>query len=370
MCIRPQKIINKRYLPTRKNNYNPPVCTDKRLYEIEIPCGSCIECRKRKARDWSIRLQEEIKRDTYFNGVKQTPLFVTLTINDESAKKLTEKYNLIDANDVAKKAVRLMLERYRKKNKKSFKHWLITELGENNGRLHMHGIIWLNINQPDLEKLWSYGYIYIGQFVSPASINYITNYSLKINNQFANYRPAVCCSPKIGENYLSTDALKLKQFNDKNTNDYYTLPSGQKVALPKYYRNKIYNETEREKLFINKIEEEEIYVCGVKVNKNDIEKINKLRDNTLKQEEKWGLPTGKAAKYDKPTTNQIFNNIDDNNRERQHKVKKQKKLKEYIHGERIFHENYNNINNIETENFIFMPNGTFIRKYNLNDFEL
>lgn len=361
MCIRPQKIINKRYLPNKKNNFNPPKCTDKRLYEIEIPCGQCVECRKQKARDWSIRLREELKRDTYLKDVKQTPLFVTLTFSDEKAKELAEKHNIIDLNDLASKAIRLMLERFRKKNKVSFKHWFITELGEQNGRLHLHGIIWLNINQKDLEKLWGYGFVYIGEYVSPASINYITNYSLKLNNEHAYYKPKVCATPGLGKNYLTPEILKLKKFNGKQTQDYYTLPTGQKITMPKYYRNKIYTDEEREQLYLLKMEEPETVVCGIKVDKNDVEKINKLRENAQKQEDRWGLEYGKAAKYNKLTVNQIFD-VDDTKRIRQKRVKKVKTLKDFVPGERIFHENFNEDKKVE---FDWEERETNFHKYSI-----
>lgn len=359
MCTRPVKILNKRYLPTKKNNYNPELLSDERLKEIEVPCGHCVECRKKKARDWSIRLQEELKRDTFINNEKQTPLFITLTIRDDKAKELTEKYNLMEVNEVAKKGVRLMLERYRKKNKTSFKHWLVTELGETNGRLHLHGLIWLNTTKDNLEKLWSYGYVHIGKYVSPASINYITNYSLKINKDYKNYKPSVLCSKGIGENYLTPETLILKKYNGEHTPDYYTLGDGRKVALPKYYRQKLYSEKEREKLFIFQMEKPTTYVCGVEVNKYDIEKINALRRRQEEREKSWGLSAGKAAKYDKITTNEMFN-IDDTKRERQIRKKREKKVREFIHGQRIWN------NNIEDKrekrgNFIFSRDGRFVR---------
>lgn len=39
MCYFPIKILNKRFLPTKKNNYNPPTCTDERLRYITAECG-------------------------------------------------------------------------------------------------------------------------------------------------------------------------------------------------------------------------------------------------------------------------------------------------------------------------------------------
>ena len=44
-------------------------------------------------------------------------------------------------NAIAKKALRRCLERIRKQTGKSIKHWCVSELGEKNDRIHLHGII-------------------------------------------------------------------------------------------------------------------------------------------------------------------------------------------------------------------------------------
>lgn len=358
MCTQPIKIKNKRYVANRKNNWQPPKADDENLKEIEVPCGWCIECRKRKAREWSIRLQEEIKQKTYLNGVEQQPLFITLTLSDEKAKEITEKYNLDTVNELAKKCIRLMLERYRKKHKKSFKHWFTTELGEKNGRIHLHGIMWCNMTQEEIEKLWGYGFIYIGEYVSARSINYITNYSMKINKENPHYKPIILCSKGMGISFITNEILKLKGYNGERTSDYYTLTTGKRVALPKYYRNKIYSEEEREKLYKIALAKETVYINGVEVNKNDIDKISKLRKRQQDQEKQWGILTGKAGKYTPVRINEIFN-IDDTKRQRKAKEKKkQKKLEEYIHGVRIW-ENAEQV--IIEGDFTFHSNGTFRR---------
>ena len=96
MCLYPKLIPNKRYLPTKKNGGIPPVCPDERLRYVTAACGDCYECRKQKQRltKWQVRMSEENR---------QTPnaYFLTLTINDESYKKLKQKYNLKDNNEIA-----------------------------------------------------------------------------------------------------------------------------------------------------------------------------------------------------------------------------------------------------------------------------
>ena len=133
MCINPRLYRNQKYIPNNKNGGTPPPLVDLRKEFVPIGCGNCWECRKRKRNDWTARLSEEIKDD----GHNWT--FVTLTFNDQKLKYHREKVieNLIDRdtgelkcsvddfekltddNRVATLAVRLFLERWRKKTGKS-----------------------------------------------------------------------------------------------------------------------------------------------------------------------------------------------------------------------------------------------------------
>ena len=48
MCYFTKRVLNKRFLPNRKNGWNPPVCTDERFRYVEVECGHCFECRKKR----------------------------------------------------------------------------------------------------------------------------------------------------------------------------------------------------------------------------------------------------------------------------------------------------------------------------------
>ena len=136
MCLYPKLIKNKKYLPTKKNGYNPPKCKDPRTLYITAACGKCLECRKQKQREWLVRMSEELRTEP-------NAYFLTLTISDENYEILKNKYNLENDNEIGTKAIRLCLERIRKQTGKSVKHWFITELGhEKTERLHLHGIVW------------------------------------------------------------------------------------------------------------------------------------------------------------------------------------------------------------------------------------
>ena len=50
------------------------------------------------------------------------------------------------------------------------------------------------------------------------------------------------------------------------------------MALPIYYRNKIYTEEEKEKLWLEKLDKEERWICGEKI---DVSKSEKEYFNLL-----------------------------------------------------------------------------------------
>ena len=110
------------FLPNKKNNNNPPEITDERVKFVPVGCGNCMECRKQKKREWQIRMNEKIKHD-------RTGKFITLTLSNEELDKLIQETEIQESSAVATIAVRRFLERWRKKYKKSVKHFLVLLLG-------------------------------------------------------------------------------------------------------------------------------------------------------------------------------------------------------------------------------------------------
>lgn len=271
MCLYPKLIKNKKYTKTKKNGGVIPPVTDERTLYVPIGCGKCIECMKQKKRNWQVRLLEEIKTD-------RTGKFVTLTFNEESLQELEKdieikNLNTIIENEIASLAVRRFLERWRKKYKKSVKHWLITELGHNGTeRIHIHGIIFTD-NVEDIRDLWKYGYIWIGDYVNEKTINYIVKYCNKLDIDHKGYIAKIMTSTGIGKGFLNKIDSKINNYKGKNTIEYYRASNGIKLNLPIYYRNKIYTEEERQNLWLNKLDEQTRFVCGEKVSVKDDETI-------------------------------------------------------------------------------------------------
>lgn len=261
MCLYPRLIKNKAYSKQRFLAIGTTI--DERKKYVAVGCGECYECRRQKAQQWRVRLTEELKVHKY-------AYFITLTFSNESLIELMQEIETSEeTNAVAQLAVRRFLERWRKKYGKSLKHWMITELGhENTERIHLHGIIFAEheITNELLNSIWKYGRTDTGQYCNLQTINYIVKYVTKIDKDHKNYKAQIMCSAGIGENFIHTIGAKnTYKYKPHNSAEYYTLSNGQKVALPIYYRNKLYSVKERADLWTDRLDKDTIYVNGIKI---------------------------------------------------------------------------------------------------------
>lgn len=229
-----------------------------------FPCGHCVACLARRQSDWTIRLSEEYKSST-------SCLFVTLTYNDESIPKailsdfahrsqaelLTrlgvdinpQECNVLSRTDIQKymKRLRKAVEPHR------FRFFLCGEYGPTTLRPHYHMILFnFPLDKVDLIKSkWShpkskasYGFTVIDT-VTPARIAYVAKYSsssmsLPKRLRFSKYKPFILCSrnPAIGSNYLTDKILHYH----RTTLDTTILQNGYKKAMPKYYKDRIFDD--------------------------------------------------------------------------------------------------------------------------------
>ena len=262
MCLYPKLIRNRKYTETKKNGGNIPPILDKRVLMVPVGCGKCIECKKQKSRNWQVRLQEDIR-------VNKNAKFVTYTFSEHELQKLDNEIKKLSGyardNEICRLAVRRYTERWRKKYGKTLRHWLVTELGHaNTERVHMHGIVWTD-KVKDIGDIWKYGKIWIGDYVRAKTINYIVKYVNKVDQQHKTYNSKIFTSQGIGKEYVNRRDSQRNKYKKEKTIETYKTREGVELALPVYYRNKIYNEDERERLWLEKLDKEERYVCGVKV---------------------------------------------------------------------------------------------------------
>lgn len=291
MCLYPKLITNRKYTPNKKNGGIIPAISDERVLKVAVGCQNCIECRKQKAREWQVRLLEDIKHNT--NGK-----FITLTFSNESIKKIVvhirdtngdpfqipEGYELDNA--IATRGMRLFLERWRKKFKKSLRHWMVSELGhDGTENIHLHGIVWTDETVETIRNIWQYGYIWPrenwkGTYVNAKTVNYIIKYLTKQDEKHRNYKGRILTSAGIGRGYVQNPKGQWtkNKYNGDNTNETYRTDTGHKIGMPVYWRNKIYNDEEREKLWLQKLDKQERWILGnrVDISQNDNEYIKGL----------------------------------------------------------------------------------------------
>lgn len=303
MCRFPRLIINPKYKPNKKNGGQVPPVLDDRVKYVPIGCQRCMDCKRQKANNWRTRLIEDIK-------TSGKAWMITLTFNTESIKHIASYINPdIDGyerdNAIATQAVRWYLERWRKKYKKSQRHWLVTELGtQRYEHIHLHGIIWCTEEELNtVKEIWKYGYVYDGQYnmekrinyVNERTMNYIVKYITKMDFKHKYYNPIILTSAGIGKTYTETAQARRNKFKGTETLETYRTGTGNKIALPIYWRNKIYSDEEREKLWLQRLDQQIRWVNGTKI---DISKGEERYYKLLKlaQEENNRLGYGNDEK--------------------------------------------------------------------------
>lgn len=215
-----------------------------------VPCGKCAACLQRRRMDWTIRLTNELKES-------KNATFITLTYE--------ERYLPIadDCVSLSKIDCQNFIKRLRKKCKQNLKYYLVGEYGEKTNRPHYHAIMFnvlpkIGPKENAIEKAWSIydkktnkyrqiGMVHFGK-VEIKSIAYTAKYILQLNRSYnKKVRPFSLMSKGLGKEYIN----KNEKFHKKNLDHlYFPLEEGKKASLPRYYKDKLYDERERKKFEI------------------------------------------------------------------------------------------------------------------------
>jgi hypothetical protein len=249
---------------------------------ITVPCGVCMACLSKKRAQWAFRLSNELKNS-------ETAFFVTLTYDDKNKPKndslckidctlflkrlrerhqsLMEKY----ANYVKSPEMAQMLPKIR--------FFLCGEYGTLSGRPHYHMLLFNVFSSIDvlrlLEESWKKGHVHVGS-VTPKSINYTVKYCInEIVSMKDRENTFILMSrrPGIGISYVE----KMAGYH-QSLQIFHGVEKGNvKVSLPRYYRDKIFNDYENRK---NKIKTDAIR--DAVAYKGGIEELEKKRQYTEK----------------------------------------------------------------------------------------
>lgn len=204
--------------------------------QIPVGCGRCVYCKKRRVSAWVFRLLQEEKRSFSSH-------FITLTYDNDHLPRTLNNYK-----GLRKKDFQLFMKRLRKHQTSKIKYYAVGEYGEKTFRPHYHAIIF-NLENTDLiEKSWTLGQVHIGD-VTGASIAYTAKYidkqkRIPLHRNDDRIKEFSLMSKGLGENYLTKQQIQ----NHKNdiTRMYVVLPDGIKIAMPDYYRKKLFTDDEKE----------------------------------------------------------------------------------------------------------------------------
>jgi len=207
-----------------------------RLEKVPVACGKCPPCKISRVNSWVFRLQQEGNRS-------QSSHFVTLTYDTDHIPITGNGFMTLSKRDI-----QLFFKRLRKLTPNvKLKYYIAGEYGTQRGRPHYHAIVF---NCPDtslFNEAWQLGGVYIGT-VSGDSIAYTMKYIDKSNFKKKHERddrqPEFSLMSKgMGANYLTDEVVRYHKSDIRRL--YLTKLGNIRIALPRYYRQKIYSEDEQ-----------------------------------------------------------------------------------------------------------------------------
>lgn len=220
--------------------FKPFTVTDENKRQIPVPCGKCPSCISRRISGWCFRIQQEYK-------VSHNALFVTLTYGDGKADRTENGFLTLN-----KKHLQDFFKRLRHECPLKVKYFVCGEYGGKKGRPHYHAIIF-NASIEAIEKTWQQGRCHYGE-VNAASVQYVLKYmdkafgfDLKKHSRDDRLREFQLQSKGLGLSYVNERTVKYHTSNlEKNV--FLTIEDGKKIAMPRYYKLKIYDKEQSGKL--------------------------------------------------------------------------------------------------------------------------
>lgn len=215
---------------------SPVIIDAKAKGFLPVPCGRCPPCKFRRVNSWVFRLMQEEK-------VSTSAHFVTLTYATEH---VPISHN--GRKTLSKRDWQLYMKRLRKLCPGvKLKYYVAGEYGTHTYRPHYHAIVFNCPNIDYFHDAWGLGQIHVGQ-VTSSSVAYTMKYIDKASgNSFYgsdDREPEFSLMSKnLGLSYLSDDIVKYHKADLSRM--YVTKPGGVRVAMPRYYRLKIFDKAEQ-----------------------------------------------------------------------------------------------------------------------------
>lgn len=208
---------------------------------VPVPCNRCPPCKINRVNSWVFRLLQEEKLHAHAH-------FVTFTYDTHCVPISPNGFMTLKKSD---------FQDYMKRLRnlcpgQTLKYYAVGEYGTKNSRPHYHAIIF-GVDDPNkfadawMLKGQSLGGVYIGK-VSSNSIAYTMKYIDKSNFKRKHKRDDrepefPLMSQGLGKNYLTPEIIAYHQADKSRL--YCTREGGHKIALPRYYKQKLYSEDDR-----------------------------------------------------------------------------------------------------------------------------
>ena len=200
----------------------------------QVPCGKCVECRKARVNSWFVRLKDEVGR--------YPCKFITLTYDDVNLPYSENGLMSLHIRDV-----QLFFKRLRKLQSDKIKYFAVGEYGGQTNRPHYH-IILFNVKDFDnVSRCWDKGFVHYGD-VTDKSIYYTLKYSVKNLFDFNGdvdddrVKSKAFMSKGLGLGYLSDN---IRRYYADDVSRPVTLLGNRKLALPRYYRDKLFDDGQK-----------------------------------------------------------------------------------------------------------------------------
>ena len=239
--------------------------SDKLLFGtdmIPVPCGKCLICKSNRRQEFATRLQVEADsaKSTWFGTLTYSDDY--LPYGDLVEEDTGEVFHVpvLRKSDIQHYFMRLRTRLWRKYGKSVYKefnlkYFAVGEYGSNpvdlvTFRPHWHFVL-LNLPDDDinlLDECWQddEGNFFGTVEFRPGELNafaYCGKYMLKPPNLPSYYKGVLLSSKGIGLGYLTESRIKWHKADLKNRR--YIRINGYKVNMPRYLRNKIYDDREK-----------------------------------------------------------------------------------------------------------------------------
>lgn len=218
----------------------------------KVPCGRCYNCCLNRVNGWAFRVDQHAKYNVYNGWFLLTYATCPRTPNNFRTLKTLDIQNFI------KCLRRLEAKEYKPgETRMRVSYLMCGEYGTKNKRPHWHCFFFNLRNINNVQLAWHHGFTTCDPTLTHGNIFYTLKYQFKDHSisrvgRFSDddrMREKMLVSKNFGERYL-TPAVKRFYLKEQNLeHSCFIQVEDYKHPMPRYYRNKIYNDEQKERIY-------------------------------------------------------------------------------------------------------------------------